>query len=215
MLILDFLPENLRAAAVSSAPDAAVLDVALLTTNLLRADESDTYLRVCMEIDRVVIETVLRHAKGSQVQASERLGISRTTLRAKMCLSIQARIPEHLTAIRDALRGQNALHLRKATQKCCGLLSEFSTVAGDLASNRDDLVAGARFDKAPPILEQLERIARNFSGRRRAYPSRLCAAKQRLRRTPPDSRSLRQRAKMPRLHALSLRALVSKKEWPR
>jgi two-component system nitrogen regulation response regulator GlnG len=35
-------------------------------------------------VDRVVIETVLRHAKGNQVVASELLGISRTTLRAKL-----------------------------------------------------------------------------------------------------------------------------------
>jgi DNA-binding protein Fis len=84
VLTLDCLPENLRAAPLASASRAAVLDVALLTTNLLRAGESDIYRRVCLEVDRVVMETVLRHAKGNQVQASALLGISRTTLRAKM-----------------------------------------------------------------------------------------------------------------------------------
>ena len=83
-LTLDCLTEDLRAALFGSASDAAVLDVALLTTNLLRAGESDIYRRVCLEVDRVVIETVLRHAKGSQVQASALLGISRTTLRTKL-----------------------------------------------------------------------------------------------------------------------------------
>ena len=55
-----------------------------LTTALLRAGESNIYRRVEHEVDRVVLEVVLRHVKGNQVQASELLGISRTTLRAKL-----------------------------------------------------------------------------------------------------------------------------------
>jgi two-component system nitrogen regulation response regulator GlnG len=108
VLTLDCLPENLRAALPPSATDAATLDIAqhtaklhgasasdvvsngatldvgLLITELLRAGESDIYRRVYLDVDRVVTETVLRHAKGNQVQASELLGISRTTLRAKL-----------------------------------------------------------------------------------------------------------------------------------
>jgi two-component system nitrogen regulation response regulator GlnG len=88
VLTLDCLPENLRAAPSTPPPastaEAAILDVGLLTGNLLRAGETDIYRRIGLAVDRVVIETVLRHAKGNQVQASELLGISRTTLRAKM-----------------------------------------------------------------------------------------------------------------------------------
>jgi DNA-binding protein Fis len=69
-------------AAVSSPAD--VTGLARFTLSLLSAGEPAIYRRVCAEIDRVVIETVLRHVNGNQVQASELLGISRTTLRAKL-----------------------------------------------------------------------------------------------------------------------------------
>jgi len=34
--------------------------------------------------DEIILETVLRHTRGNQVLASELMGISRTTLRAKL-----------------------------------------------------------------------------------------------------------------------------------
>jgi two-component system nitrogen regulation response regulator GlnG len=91
VLTLDCLPEALRAATQSlpalpapPASDAPTVDVARLTAGLLRAGEPDIYRRISLEVDRVVMNTVLRHTKGNQVQASELLGISRTTLRAKL-----------------------------------------------------------------------------------------------------------------------------------
>jgi HPt (histidine-containing phosphotransfer) domain-containing protein len=57
------------------------------------------------------------------------------TLLRKMCHTLTARVPEHLAALRDALRDLDAPRLREAAHKCCGMLSEFSTVAGDLAAN--------------------------------------------------------------------------------
>ncbi len=84
------------------------------------------------------------------------------TLLSKMCRSLQARVPEHLAAIRDAVRDQDAPRLREAAHKCCGLLAEFSTAAGALAGNLEDLAAGAQLDHAPRILEQLETMAREL-----------------------------------------------------
>ena len=84
------------------------------------------------------------------------------TLLRKMCQTLTARVPEHLAALQDALRDQVAPRLREAAHKCCGMLSEFSTVAGDLAGSLEELAAGTQLDKAVPILEQLETIAQEL-----------------------------------------------------
>jgi HPt (histidine-containing phosphotransfer) domain-containing protein len=79
-----------------------------------------------------------------------------------MCQTLTARIPEHLAALREALHDQDALRLREAAHKCCGMLSEFSAVAGDLAGSLEELAAGTQLDKAAPILEHLETIAQQL-----------------------------------------------------
>jgi DNA-binding NtrC family response regulator len=87
VLTLACLPESLR--ALGSGPpqpgtEADALDVGCLVDSLLQAGKEDIYRRVTAAVERVVFETVLRHVKGNQRQASELLGISRTTLRAKL-----------------------------------------------------------------------------------------------------------------------------------
>jgi two-component system nitrogen regulation response regulator GlnG len=87
VLTADCLPENLRqetSAARTPVPEGGPLDLATLVANLLRGGELDIYRKVSLVVDRVVLDAVLRHVKGNQVQASELLGISRTTLRAKL-----------------------------------------------------------------------------------------------------------------------------------
>jgi two-component system nitrogen regulation response regulator GlnG len=90
VITLDCLPEDLRSTAAPSGgqpqPPAEVSLASLgeFTKGLLRAGEMDIYRRVCQAMDQVVLATVLRHVKGNQVKASELLGISRTTLRAKL-----------------------------------------------------------------------------------------------------------------------------------
>lgn len=66
----------------------------------------------------------------------------------KMCQTLTARVPEHLAALRDALRDRDAPRLREAAHKSCGMLSEFSSRAGDLAGSLEELAAGAHLDQA-------------------------------------------------------------------
>jgi two-component system sensor histidine kinase/response regulator len=77
----------------------------------------------------------------------------------KMCRSLEARVPVHLAAVREALHSRDALRLREAAHKFCGMLSAFSTVAGNHAADLEDAAAGAQLDKAQPIVAQLEMIA--------------------------------------------------------
>jgi DNA-binding NtrC family response regulator len=85
VVTLDCLPENLRPNALATASsEGRQLEINAFTTSLLHAGEPDIYRRVTAEVDRALLEAVLRHVKGNQVQASELLGIARTTLRAKL-----------------------------------------------------------------------------------------------------------------------------------
>jgi two-component system nitrogen regulation response regulator GlnG len=101
------LPETFREGASSSPPTAlssplTPLDVGHLVRSLLRSGEQDIYRQVCAAVDRVVLEEVLRHVRGNQGQASELLGLSRTTLRAKL-RALGLAVEKHLLSDSDHL----------------------------------------------------------------------------------------------------------------
>ena len=87
ILTLECLPESLRdAPGVGGTGVSPVggFDLSAHVNQLLRSGETDIYRKACAAADRVILESILRHTRGNQVQASELLGISRTTLRAKL-----------------------------------------------------------------------------------------------------------------------------------
>jgi nitrogen regulation protein NR(I) len=91
VLTIDCLPASVRGGTApqpSRSPEDA-LDVRHLVRDLLAFGSPDIYRRVIAEVDRVVLAEVLRHVGSNQVHASELLGISRTTLRAKLAAEKQ------------------------------------------------------------------------------------------------------------------------------
>ena len=80
----------------------------------------------------------------------------------KMCRSFAARAPEYLSRVESALRDRDAATLREVAHKFNGLLSAFSTPAGDLAASLEDLAAGSRLDEARGVVEGLDTIVREL-----------------------------------------------------
>ena len=83
VLTADGLPATVNGGGEAPRPGSA-LDVLALVADLLRVGNTDIYRQVTQTVDRAILGAVMDHARGNQSQASELLGISRTTLRAKL-----------------------------------------------------------------------------------------------------------------------------------
>jgi two-component system nitrogen regulation response regulator GlnG len=85
------LPANLQTDAswaqkTQTAVDTQAFELAPFVRGLLHAGTPEIYQKVGLECDRIILREVLQHVRGNQLQASQLLGISRNTLRAKLRL---------------------------------------------------------------------------------------------------------------------------------
>jgi two-component system nitrogen regulation response regulator GlnG len=71
-----------------------------LTRDLLRSEPGMAYRRVSAMVDEVVVQEALAYANGNQLQAAALLGISRTTLRAKL-RSMGLTVQKHVAIDRE------------------------------------------------------------------------------------------------------------------
>ena len=84
LLLVEFFPASLRAGAAMPHEGEGRLDVEGLIESLLRSGKGELYDEVIRAVERVLLPRVLRHTQGHQAQASDLLGLNRTTLRTKL-----------------------------------------------------------------------------------------------------------------------------------
>ncbi len=77
----------------------------------------------------------------------------------KICQALRVRLPEQLKAIQDAVEQRDASRLREAAHKIYGAVAAFSSVAGSVASELEDLAAQGQIEAARPLAVQLGAMA--------------------------------------------------------
>jgi hypothetical protein len=74
----------------------------------------------------------------------------------------QRHIPDHLIAVQDALRDRDAMWLREAAHKLFGIVSVFSTTAGDAVSDLEELAVQGRLEEARPVVKQVDAMVQKL-----------------------------------------------------
>jgi PAS domain S-box-containing protein len=118
-------------------------------------------------IDRVV------NARGVRPTAAPTVGVSDSlldpvillaacggvaTLLREICQNFRSTAPALLSALRDALNNQDAPRLQAAAHKLYGTMTAFSTTAGQVASELEDLAALGHLAEARSLMGRLESL---------------------------------------------------------
>ena len=80
----DFAIAPAAAPVISGEPVYQFENLSAHVRSLLAGGTPDIYRRVIQEVDRHILFEAMRHFRGNQLQAAERLGLSRMTLRSKL-----------------------------------------------------------------------------------------------------------------------------------
>lgn len=80
----DCLPESCGRRKPGLGSEAPAFDLLEATRRMLAGADGDVYRRLSLLADRVVLEETMKHFRGNQARAAERLGISRVTLRSRL-----------------------------------------------------------------------------------------------------------------------------------
>jgi len=81
----------------------------------------------------------------------------------ELCRDFQTYAPARLAEVRAALRDRDSPRLREAAHKLAGLLSAFSTRAGDSALDLEECAAHGQLDEAQLLARRLETMARELT----------------------------------------------------
>jgi CheY-like chemotaxis protein len=116
-------------------------------------------------IDRLVGE------QRSEIQANSDLLTAKVLLSAcggngdilaKLCHVFQGGLPGYISALQDALRNGEPARLRQTAHKFCGMIGTFSSQAGSLASQIEDLATAARVEECRPLVDRLEQMSQDL-----------------------------------------------------
>jgi PAS domain S-box-containing protein len=81
------------------------------------------------------------------------------TLLTEICQNFTTNAPVLMSELTDALLGYDGPRLAEAAHKLYGTIAAFSTAAGDLASDLEDLAARGQLEEARHLVGRLERMA--------------------------------------------------------
>jgi hypothetical protein len=83
----------------------------------------------------------------------------------EMCCDFKMYAPMRMLELTTALEEFNGRRLSEAAHKYCGLLSAFSSAAGNIAAQLEDVATASQFHEARPLVEWLTSATEELIGK--------------------------------------------------